>query len=509
MIVKFHARGGGGGKGPTGYLLGRDYDREGATLLRGDPDEVAALIDSSRYAKKYTSGVLSFAESNLPDKQKRALMDSFEKTLLPGMEAQQYSCLWVEHRDKGRLELNFVIPNLELTSGKRLQPYYHAADMRRVEAWATIQRDELKLADPHDPARRRALVTPRDLPPDRQQAAEQVTNGLLAMAEQGQIKTRADVVQTLTDAGFTVARETKSSISLADPDGGRNLRLKGALYERDFRLGPELRAEIDRASFDYAKGREQRVSEARGELARGIEIKRAELEKRHPRQPEAAQEHRAEQLEVDIHHPDAAGLERGGDGRRDRLDDRQQHHEDTGPERHLEPAGDARRTAGGAGRTGREEVPVSHTAEGPDIGGPLPVRGQADSTDRGQVNDGDRAGAVERIRELAERARQAGQELAERAREATERFYANCKRLAKAAGELERTERTAERNHQQLERAGSQLEQWCGDFAHEAESVNGARLRTQVMLDNAPARQRLQQGYDRSGPSRGGGGMEM
>ena len=50
MIVKFHARGTGAGKGPTQYLLGRDGQREGATLLRGDPEEVAALVDSRRCA---------------------------------------------------------------------------------------------------------------------------------------------------------------------------------------------------------------------------------------------------------------------------------------------------------------------------------------------------------------------------------------------------------------------------------------------------------------------------
>ena len=53
MIVKFHARGTGGGKGPTQYLLGRDGQREGATLLRGDPDEVAALIDGVRAARDF------------------------------------------------------------------------------------------------------------------------------------------------------------------------------------------------------------------------------------------------------------------------------------------------------------------------------------------------------------------------------------------------------------------------------------------------------------------------
>ncbi|MEC4460013.1 relaxase/mobilization nuclease domain-containing protein, partial [Klebsiella pneumoniae] len=42
---------------------------------------------------------------------------------LPGLDKDQYSILWVEHTDKGRLELNFLIPNTELLTGKRLQPY--------------------------------------------------------------------------------------------------------------------------------------------------------------------------------------------------------------------------------------------------------------------------------------------------------------------------------------------------------------------------------------------------
>ena len=34
MIVKFHARGKGGGSGPVDYLLGRERNREGARVLR-------------------------------------------------------------------------------------------------------------------------------------------------------------------------------------------------------------------------------------------------------------------------------------------------------------------------------------------------------------------------------------------------------------------------------------------------------------------------------------------
>ncbi len=51
MIVKFHARGKGGGSGPVDYLLGPERNREGATVLRGNPEEVLDLIDFMAIAK--------------------------------------------------------------------------------------------------------------------------------------------------------------------------------------------------------------------------------------------------------------------------------------------------------------------------------------------------------------------------------------------------------------------------------------------------------------------------
>ncbi|MCV5719575.1 nuclease, partial [Escherichia coli] len=97
MIVKFHPRGRGGGAGPVDYLLGKDRQREGATVLQGKPEEVRELIDASPYVKKYTSGVLSFAEADLPSGQREKLMASFERVLMPGLDKDQYSVLWVEH----------------------------------------------------------------------------------------------------------------------------------------------------------------------------------------------------------------------------------------------------------------------------------------------------------------------------------------------------------------------------------------------------------------------------
>lgn len=255
MIVKFHRRGVGRGSGAPEYLLGRDGMREDATLLRGDPQEIQDLCDSSPYAKKYTSGVLSFEESNIPESDKQELMDSFESTLMAGLDKDQYSVLWVEHRDKGRLELNFVIPNVELTTGKRLQPYFDRADRPLVDAWKECANVKYSLSDPNDPEKTRFLVTPRNLPQNKLEAAEALNQFVSTGVEAGFIKDRSDIVNALQDQGFTVARQTPSSISIADPDGGRNIRLKGALYEQNFSVGESPEREYRNAKDHYQQQR--------------------------------------------------------------------------------------------------------------------------------------------------------------------------------------------------------------------------------------------------------------
>ena len=283
MIVKFHPRGSGGGSGPVDYLLGKDRMREGASVLQGKPEEVRELIDASPYAKKYTSGVLSFAERDLAPGQREKLMASFERVLMPGLDKDQYSVLWVEHADKGRVELNFVIPNTELLTGKRLQPYYDRADRPRIDAWQTIVNGRLGLHDPNDPANRRALVTPSTLPKAQQEAVSAITAGLLSLASAGELKTRQDVTEALTASGFDVVRTTKSSISIADPDGGRNIRLKGAIYEQSFNAGAGLRAEVENAARAYRRDAENRIQRARSVCKTGTERKREANQLRYQR----------------------------------------------------------------------------------------------------------------------------------------------------------------------------------------------------------------------------------
>ena len=303
MIVKFHARGVGRGSGPIDYLLGKDRNREHATLDRGNPDEIQALIDSSNYAKKYTSGVLSFQEPDLDRATKDKIMSSFEKALLPGLDSNQYSCLWVEHKDKGRLELNFVVPNIELQSGKRLQPYYDKADRPRINAWKVGMNASLGLHDPDDPINKQISLSVNDLPKNKKVAVQTITDAMLALTGAGEIQTRDDVIKTLEQSGFTIARITPNSISITDPDGGRNLRLKGALYEQAFRVDGDLSQELEAASERYRAASAERIRAAQANYQRCFERKRAENQKRYKR-PESTSER------IDIKNMVVVGSER-------------------------------------------------------------------------------------------------------------------------------------------------------------------------------------------------------
>src|SRR3569623_1250351 len=137
----------------VGYLLS-NADHTGTErlveprILQGRPERVLAIARTMNCRSVYTSGVLSFAESNIPLKTEQAIVREHLRVSFPGLSPSRVAALYVRHRDKGISEIHYVLVNLDLQTGKRLTGYYLAADCSRMRAWVLSVHDRFKLEDP-------------------------------------------------------------------------------------------------------------------------------------------------------------------------------------------------------------------------------------------------------------------------------------------------------------------------------------------------------------------------
>lgn len=280
MLVKFftHGRGDQGskpasGKSATRYLLG-NLSHDGTQrsvepeLLRGDPNIFEEIVGHGRHAGRYTSGVLRFTEEEAVDEVlQQELMTEFEQALLPGLDPDQYSSVWVRHEDKGGVELHFLVAGEELRTGKRLNAYYHAADMQRINAWKDSTVYERQLVDPSHPSRARARAYGAHKTPSTvREIKSALDDHIEALIADGEIRDRLGVLEELKNLNLEVSRVTKKSVSIKSPlDGAsRPIRLSSLYYQESFRasdLSPEA---IGRKVEGYDASHDERGRASRG-----------------------------------------------------------------------------------------------------------------------------------------------------------------------------------------------------------------------------------------------------
>lgn len=296
MLLKFFSRGTGKGKTAVEYLL-RETDANGIrreplpTLLRGNPEQIIDLIDSLDFKHKYNSGVISFAPEDAPTlAQEQALIDSFEKTAFAGLQPDRYSILWVKHchTNSNRVELHFITPRVELTTGKSLNispPGWG----NYFRPWRDYWNYSQGWASPDDPARARtyhpdyhALIDAQNLRlslegkpiNNREDYRKIITNYLEENIKLGQIQDSKDLRSLLQETGFTIARTGADYLTVYREDIGQKIRLKGGIYSESWRLGKGVTAEVrsgqeeDRSSLlARAREAEEQLSQRTSERA--------------------------------------------------------------------------------------------------------------------------------------------------------------------------------------------------------------------------------------------------
>lgn len=292
MLLKFFNRGTGKGKTAVEYLL-KEMDASGIRrepapeLLRGNPQQTIQLIDSLNFKHKYRSGVISFAPKDAPtNEQLEAIMDSFEKTAFAGLDRDRYSILWVKHTHTGdnRVELHFITPRVELTTGKSLNiapPGWG----NYFRPWRDYWNYSHEWASPDDPQRARAyhpgyqaLV---DASARRLEIAEKsthtredyrqiITNYVTENIRLGRVKNRTHAIALLEKSGFQITRAGEDYITVFNEQIGQKLRLKGGIYSASWRLGQGLTAETRSGKETDRSTALSRIREAETELTTRI-----------------------------------------------------------------------------------------------------------------------------------------------------------------------------------------------------------------------------------------------
>lgn len=261
------------------YLAGTNEDRAGATILRGNKELTYELAKQSEFENKITAGVLSFEEADVSESVKNKIMDSFEKHVFAGVDnyKDRFNTLWVEHKDKGRMELNYVIVNTDLETNKRFQVYFDRVDRQGFSDFCEIQNNKYKLTSANDPAKKQTTQINNKGSKDKKEWLAAIDSHLTTLYANDKIKNREDVVKALEAVeGITITRKnSKDSISIevkneAD-DKPIKIRLKGGFYEQEFgnvkatNTADEQAKLAERARLDEVNERYNRYIEKRRE----------------------------------------------------------------------------------------------------------------------------------------------------------------------------------------------------------------------------------------------------
>lgn len=243
MNVTIFPTGKGGSESAVRYLLS-ETDHAGKKrsvmpeILFGDPDTFTAIANATKRANKYTSGVIAFRdhETITPD-QVTTLIETFRATFLPGLKVDEnFADFWVMHREKGNVELHFLVANTEISStlqlnihppGEKNIQFFNAfsAVMNDTFGFAQVVPDPLKIS--LKPFEAKSPNGKKD-----KKAKDDFAKVLHTEIVGGFIKDRNQLIGYLKNHGVEVPSIGTNFITVRLPGAKKNTRLKGPLFAK-------------------------------------------------------------------------------------------------------------------------------------------------------------------------------------------------------------------------------------------------------------------------------------
>ena len=300
--MKVFSHGTGTGNAAIHYLIRTDYpgrEKKSPEVVRGDPDVVLTIINSLDTKWKFTSGALSWHPDDIVSPQQEdKVIEDFERIAFAGLDRDAYSILWVRHGHAGHHELHFIIPRVELTTGKAFNPC-PPGWQKDFDVFRDLYNFRENWARPDDPARRRLhkpehveIFNVRLLRWGKKPAKDERAETKAAIHEyiekllaEGLIHNRQDILTALQEIGITINRAGKDYITVKDPESGEKIRLKGGIYGESWnfpgahelpggkntgqdRADPAGDREVDRRTIQNLEREFERIIEKRSQYNR-------------------------------------------------------------------------------------------------------------------------------------------------------------------------------------------------------------------------------------------------
>ncbi|WP_179991740.1 MULTISPECIES: hypothetical protein [unclassified Acinetobacter] len=254
-------------KNSLSYLLRKDkieeqqYIKVLSTTTEKDILNFNEYIQSKNFSHPYTAGVLSFEEKDIDEDLKNKIMSEFEEMMFAEIAPENRPpVLWVQHQDKGRLELNYLTFNA-LADKRAYKTYYHYADKKLFNAFCEVVNYENNISsviDVENHKERNKLINTLNnkIPKHKKDIVNKLQEEIIAKISIEEINNRKELIDFLTkEKNIIINRTGDNYISIKFSEEDKPVRLKGDIYEqsRDYKTYNEESRIDHRADREYVK----------------------------------------------------------------------------------------------------------------------------------------------------------------------------------------------------------------------------------------------------------------
>jgi hypothetical protein len=243
MNITIFPTGKGGSESAVKYLLS-DTDHENKKrsvspeILFGDPNTFTEIANATKRQHKYTSGVIAFRDhETVTPEQINTLIETFRSTFMPGLTVDEnFADFWVMHREKGNVELHFLVANTELTTGQQLN--IHPPGEKNTQffnAFSAVMNDNFGFAQVvPDPLKISLKPFEAKSPNGKKdkKAKDDFAKVLHTEIVGGFISNRNQLIGYLKNHGIQVPTVGTDFITVRLPGAKKNTRLKGPLFTK-------------------------------------------------------------------------------------------------------------------------------------------------------------------------------------------------------------------------------------------------------------------------------------